>query len=561
MRARSAALLGGLLLAACSPDAVTSPISSRNGPSRVGPPAGISGALLGPDGNSLCNAYLAGTTVRVRLLPKSGTPVVAASQLVVCPANTFAFTVPGDTYAVIVDPPSTLGGTLPYRWLDTALVDNTSGPQVHDVKVEDGLVLGGGVTRDGVGIPNYASNLVFSDFRGVLATALTTDASGAWVELTGRTPPLLQSGQRYRFSCPTLGLVGSRPLGTLTNGDFEFPSGTSSFTCSYTASALNRYTHHATDLLVSALPGDIGGLSTPPDLAWGVQFPVAPGSAPALGDPTVSELYRGGLVIAVGPNKLLTGYSTDGYQLCGGPANDACRDLTATRRGRIDHLWGGGRMITWDMNDDSSAERIGLHVRQRSFDTRGHQDVVWFQYRITNTSRHTETFYAGFWGDWDIGTDPFDDVGATALDGKLMYFHNADGTGPFVGSLVVGPAPLAGNEVYVDGQVSAQLQDLAGQFQLASGGVTNPATTETGDQRDYHTIGPITLRRWRSTTVWIGIVAGNTEAELLANAQSALRRHPFAGGWERWNDRDGGEDWWPGWGRDGHDGGGRGGHH
>jgi hypothetical protein len=180
------------------------------------------------------------------------------------------------------------------------------------------------------------------------------------------------------------------------------------------------------------------------------------------------------------------------------------------------------------MTDAGSPDAVGLNVRQRSYD-RSDQggDFVWFQYRIDNTSKADRTLYAGFWGDWDIGDDPFNDVGQTAMGGQLMYFHNDDGTGPFVGSLLVGPAPVAGNFVYVDAQNPSGLTTLARQFELASGAVTSPSTLVTGDQRAYHTLGPITIAKKAKATIWIAIVAGETEAELLANAAAALAHRPI----------------------------------
>src|SRR2546430_12612458 len=87
-----------------------------------------------------------------------------------------------------------------------------------------------------------------------------------------------------------------------------------------------RFTHDLTRLVVTAMPGDIGGLSDEfvhdVGFGWGVQFPVAAGQSPSH-DPSVSQLSSGGLMIGIAPGRVLSGVTRRGLAACGA----ACRDL------------------------------------------------------------------------------------------------------------------------------------------------------------------------------------------------------------------------------------------
>jgi len=532
MRRPLAGLLGVLLLSACSAEGINGPDEGATELMAVAPPAQVSGAILGPDGTSLCNFLPAATPIRVRLLDPDQTPLVGGNQIIACPNNLYSMVVAADTYHVIVDALTPNLGALPFRWLDPVPLDNSAGAVVRDEQLLEGQPLTGSVTRDGVPFAGLFSNVTYGQFSNVLAASLITDLSGAWTEAIGRTPPLFQGGQSYRFNCPST-MLGSRAVTTIPTGPVTFPGGISSLDCTFTASSEIAYTHSASRLLLTAMPGDVGGLNggltAGVSLGWGVQFPLAQGGDPAIGEIGLSELYRGGLVLALAPDRMLTGYSARGFHQCGGPAQDACVDFTARHAGHVAHQGATGRKITWTMNDEGSPEGVGMEVRQRSYDRGGQGgDFVWFEYRLNNTSKSSQTLYAGFWGDWDIGDDAFDDFGTTALGGRLMYFHNEDGTGPYLGTLIVGPAPVAGTAAYVDQQNGPGSASTARQYELASGAVTFPTTLISGDQRSYHTIGPITLAKKAKATFWVAIVAGETESELLANAEAALAARPVS---------------------------------
>src|SRR2546422_7647721 len=85
--------------------------------------------------------------------------------------------------------------------------------------------------------------------------------------------------------------------------------------------------------------------------------------------------------------------------------------------------------------------------------------VFFFFFFFSSRRRHTRcsrdwssdvcssdlTFHAGFFGDWDIGVNDNDDVGFTEMGGRLMYQTDSDLRGPYLGTLIVGDAPITGN--------------------------------------------------------------------------------------------------------------------
>jgi len=201
----------------------------------------------------------------------------------------------------------------------------------------------------------------------------------------------------------------------------------------------------------------------------------------------------------------------------------ACRDFgldaTLTTRDR----GAAGRSVTWRYSDATSPEGVGLRVVQRSYDGKPPADYVLFHFTFTNTSRATRTFYAGFYGDWDLDDigDHSNDIGFTDLGGRLMYMTNEGETGVHAGTLLLADFPVAGNYFY--GNPGPPAFPLTDQFGALSGSLTRTATDAPRDNRYLHAVGPITLRRGKSAEVWVVIVAGENRAQLLANAAFAER--------------------------------------
>jgi hypothetical protein len=324
---------------------------------------------------------------------------------------------------------------------------------------------------------------------------------------------LLQAGVRVVASgCDELlGSVG----GQSPAGAFLFPDEASSVSCVRSTAPSVVFSHHRTRVVVTPLPGDIGGLS--PELGdqfgtgWGVQFPVPTGTQPAHVPVAGSQLFEGGLIVGILPDRVLTGVGLAGYAQCA----PACRDFGLD--GRLNYVTSSvfGTKVTWHYTDAPSVEGVGLKVVQKSYDGVPPGDYVLFRFTFTNSRAATVTFFAGMFADWDIDDDPFDDVGATDLGGRLMYMSNASG-GTAAGSLILSTVPVSGNTFFTTFGQSMATYDSA-----LAGILSRPFVATPGDHRAVHAVGPITLQRDKSAEIWIAIVAGEDPSQLLANAAAA----------------------------------------
>jgi hypothetical protein len=327
------------------------------------------------------------------------------------------------------------------------------------------------------------------------------------MDFFGRSPFLLQANVRYQASCNPV--LGTRLIAGAPSGGFLFPDEVSAIDCTMDTAPSTEFAHASTRLVVTPMPGDIGGSQSPELLGqygvgWGVQFPVEPGTAPAH-DQAASHLFVGGLLITL-EDSVLTGVNVSGELQC----EFECRDLGLD--GTLKFTTGStGRQVTWRY----SSLTYGLDITQTSVDGRRPHDYVLFQFTIRNTSRFTRTLHVGFFGDWDMDGDAFDDLGFTDLDGRLMYLVSQAETGVHVGTLLLG-APASGNFFFTSSSVPSSFD----QVQALTGGVRQE-TGGPGDLRYIQGAGPITLRRGQQRDVWIAVVAGDNADQLLANAAAA----------------------------------------
>jgi hypothetical protein len=246
-------------------------------------------------------------------------------------------------------------------------------------------------------------------------------------------------------------------------------------------------------------------------VGWGVQFPVSPGSLPTYGVPDFSHIFLGGLLIGIRPDRVLAGTNVEGTLQCGATCHDLGLNGTVefTRQGERKH-------VIWRYSDATSAEGVGLKVVQHSIDGRRPHDYVLFRFVIRNTSQSTVTFHAGFVGDWDVEFDPGDDRGFTALGGKLMYQVSDAEAGIHAGTMLLGEAPVSGNYFFLP----EDFPSLVDQVRALDGRLRR-RTAGPGDLRNIHGVGPITLEKHEAQDVWVAIVAGESKAQLLANAEAA----------------------------------------
>jgi hypothetical protein len=192
-----------------------------------------------------------------------------------------------------------------------------------------------------------------------------------------------------------------------------------------------------------------------------------------------------------------------------------CHDLGLD--GAVEFAPKGERtQVTWRYSDATSAEGVGLNVTQQSIDGKWPNDYVLFRFLIRNTSAAALTFHAGFVGDWDVELDAEDDLGVTALSGRLMYQVSGGEKGIHVGTMLLGDAPISGNHFFFAEEnlsVADQVRALDGRLRQRSAG--------PGDLRNIHGAGPITLASRQAKDVWLAVVAGETRAQLLANSEAA----------------------------------------
>src|SRR6266704_3447402 len=336
---------------------------------------------------------------------------------------------------------------------------------------------------------------------------------GRWVEFFGRSPVVLQKGVRYTLRPSACEFLGAKLVNKAPTGGFLFPSELAAIDCTLVRAPSARFTHDLTRLVVTAMPGDIGGLSDEfvHDLGfgWGVQFPVAAGQSPSH-DPSVSQLSSGGLMIGIAPGRVLSGVTRRDLAACGAP----CRDLGLDGRVHVTASRQWGKRVTWRYSEARSPECVGLRVVQQSFDGRPPADYVLFDFTITNAGPATTTFHAGFFGDWDIGVNDDDDVGFTEMGGRLMYQTDSDLRGPYLGTLIVGDAPITGNYFFT----KAAWPSLTEQVDALAGRLSRPTSDAPGDYRYIQGAGPITLGHDQSAELWIAVVAGDSREQLLANA-------------------------------------------
>ncbi|HYU29319.1 MAG TPA: hypothetical protein VEK83_09845 [Gemmatimonadales bacterium] len=492
--------------------------SSTDRPAPAGPSFDVmsnpvlSGSVLGPDGGNICNSLPGGGRIQINVINMGAFGAPAGAQFFFCPQNTFTFSLAPGTYLVRARLP--FGGAIAsgYPWQTYLLTPvELAGDLTADITVTPGSPLGGGVTINGQPFAGVNLSLVHADATLFGVTVATSSADGGWEEFIGRPQTILQNGIRVRPNI-VCDLLGTRLLTPVSFEPFEFPDEESSYSCDMVDAPAQQFSHVRTRLVVTPGPGDVGAgqLALTEDLGngWGVQFPVNPGEKPRFGDITVSQLFLGGLLIGIRPDRLLSANELNGYIQCGN-----CRAFGPEGRLHFTSSPQYGTKVTWQYSDASSSQGIGLKVVQKSYDGVPPADYVLFRFTLTNGGAAPITIYPGFFADWDIDDDFQDDVGAT--EGRLMYMTNAGG-GTAGGSVIISDAPVSGTAFFTDfGQTTAEIVSaLAGDF-------SNPSADEPGDHRYVQSIGPITLPQGAATQFWLAIVAGEGLDQLRSNAAAA----------------------------------------
>jgi hypothetical protein len=485
------------------------------------PPAAlreITGRIFGPDGRNICRTIEEGTML-VYLIDNEISDFFGIQE-VTCPDNGFSLSQdPADAFLRVELPVNDNIDDLPWRTLNQFPVPAGGGN--HPVHIEAGERLGGRATFDGEPLPQVPLTIAYDFNPNFGATFGESGPDGRWVEFFGR-PLLLQPDVRYfAVDCFLLGTTLAQ--GFLFQG-FLFPSARSAVNCRFETAPVSSFTHSASRLKVTPLPGDIGGSFSGDffdqyGVGFGAQFPFTPGELPRPRVQPFTEIFNGGLIIGLPaqdghPARTLLGADGAGEFECGDP----CRDLGFDSELSFTPTGSGDRKrVTWRYSDAGSENAAGLEVIQQSLDAQPPHDYVLFRFRIRNTGPSDVRFFAGFFGDLDVGFDVFDDRGASARNGRLMYQVSEVEGGSLVGTMLLGDAPVTGNYFFTFDEDPLPVLD---QIRALRGNIRR-ATAAPTDQRYIHGAGPYTLDRGEAGDLWLAVVAGETRSQLLANADAA----------------------------------------
>jgi hypothetical protein len=480
----------------------------------------ISGSIfLGSGDQNICSVLAPGAPLFVFGL--SLDPNLSAGTATDCPTNTYSMAVEPGSYFVRVSLPTDQPlGLLPRRWLEPGPVTVETEDVIRDVHVENGSPLEGRATVDGEPAEGVSLTAMYADFQGFAGNFGASTADGTWDDGLGRSAMILQNDLDYIFSgCDAAPVPGIKSVNGLPVGPVRFPTTTNRVDCEFASGDALRFTHQATRLKLSSLPGDIGGVSVPflfPETGYGysAQFPLPAGQAPKAGPALINrQLFRGGLVLGIAPDMALAGTELEGFVSC---SVSPCRSFGFDGQARIIEGRNGDKEITWTYSDAGSQRPQGLRVVQRSFDGQNGSDYVLYGFRITNQGATAVTFTPGVFLDFDVSPEYFSNISYAELNGRLAVTTTPEENLHF-GSVVLGAAAPASYFFSTDVMIpeSEVVAALRGE-------ITSPEMPFPTDVRQLQGGTTVTLKRGRSTDFWVAIVAGESRAEIIANAQAAL---------------------------------------
>jgi hypothetical protein len=353
MTAHRAYTLGAMVLASIPAACNDQPTSPRSSPAfQLAATNTISGAVLGPDATSICNFIPEGSLVVVRAIdPVAG--VFAGRADLLCPEeNRFAIGLEAGMYLLRVTLPEDPAiGSLPSRTLTGPL--SVEGDAVQDILILPGTPIGGHATFDGSGFEGVDLTLVYEPAPGFGAALGASGTDGTWMEFSGRRSMIAQNRVRYIFAS-ACELLGAQTVEAPPSDPFLFPDELNTVNCRMVTAPAVRFSHAFSRLVVTPMPGDVGGLSgelfSQFGVGWGIQFPVPSSQPPVRGPIDASHLFRGGLMIGIAPDRVLTGADFGGYGACG-----TCRDLGLDGRVSFSASPRFGKKVIWRYSDESSS--------------------------------------------------------------------------------------------------------------------------------------------------------------------------------------------------------------
>lgn len=481
----------------------------------------INGSIfLGSGGENICSRFAFDTPLLVRALsPDLG---IGGTALATCPANDFSMPIeqPGQYLVRVSLPIDQPLGLLPPRWLEPVPVDVQAEDVVKDLHVEDGTALRGRATVDGLPVEGVSLTALYANLPGFGANFGASAADVGWDDGLGRSAFILQNDVDYSFTgCDAPPIAGIKSVSGFPTGPVHFPSESDRLDCNFISGDALRFTHRSTRLKLSSLPGDIGGMSVPllfPEVGYGysAQFPLPAGQPPKAGPAPVNrQLFRGGLVLGLAPDVALAGTELEGYVIC---SVSPCRAFGFDGKAKIKDR-GTGKEITWTYTDAGSQRPMGLKVVQRSFDGQNGRDYVIYGFRIVNQGMGPVTFTPGVFLDFDVSPEFFSNLAYTELNGRLAVTTNPDETLHF-GSVIVGGATVPANYFFDTNWLIPESEVVS----ALRGMISSPEMPFPTDIRLLQGGDEVTLMPDGSTDFWVAIVAGESRAEVIANAQAAL---------------------------------------
>ena len=214
----------------CGPD---SNPTAADGPafSHTGIPD-INGVIFSGAGRrNLCSLFQNDPQLFVRASTFDGGVVNAG--IAACPDNGFTIPVdPGSYFLRVSLPLDQPRGRLPLRWLDTTPVNVEAADAFREIRVRDGVPLGGGARVDGVPTTGVIVTALYQSPLAGAAGQGISSANGTWDDAFQGGPLFLQGNVSLGFSgCVATPVPGIRQIDVTPGGSVVFPTEANALNC------------------------------------------------------------------------------------------------------------------------------------------------------------------------------------------------------------------------------------------------------------------------------------------------------------------------------------------
>ena len=180
-------------------------------------------------------------------------------------------------------------------------------------------------------------------------------------------------------------------------------------------------------------------------------------------------------------------------------------------------------MAVFDDGGHSSPKGVRVVQESFAFADAPNDDFVILRYTFQNTgATQIDDYYAGVFCDFDVGDSSNNIAGSDGT--RRTTYVNAGSSNPTFGITLLGSATVSNlyclnnpDYVYPNGYV-----DNGVKARILKASVTNPTGSTADDWSAVTATGPYTLGAGGSFTVNFALVWGETQADMLANAEAAL---------------------------------------